>query len=873
MKDAALFGSWVRQRRKALDLTQHVLADLVGCSVATLKKIEADQRRPSRQLAERLAASLHVPSSEQAAFLARARRLVVQHHDLLESDASACVLPPLSKRLPMEQTVFIGRDDELGRIAAKLADPGCRLLTLTGPGGIGKSRLALRAVGQLSTETDIWWVPLAEVAAPTMLASALVAHLPWPDVPAEHPEATLLSILAPRAGLLVLDNFEQLLAAAPNSEPSAVDLLLRLLDCCPRLKLLVTSRERLNVQAEWLFSLAGLPLEDAAPTLFVARAQQVQPDFVLKEQEDAVAEICQQVEGLPLAIELAASWTQTLSCVQIAQQIRQQPEALASRLRDLPARHRSLDSLFEQSWQLLSADEQMVWMQLAVFRGGCFVQEGLVVCEADLSTLQTLVDRSLVRADGEGRFQLHGLAQHYVGRKLDASDTAASTRRRHFAVYAALIEQTAKHAFGPEAEPWLRHLDNELGNLRAAWTWAVGVADTAALYRLMRPSSIYWQVRGYFHEGADWMQQLLERTAGDQGAQHTEALIVYSNMRARSGHPREALPYLLDGYQRATSDNDPYLLGMAALNMSQAAQTPDQRLHYGRMAITALRAAGDQMHLGAMLWMLGDELRAQGELEPARNAYTESVDVLRQIGNTAETIYPIGNLGRLALLQGDVVTAQSSFAECVVLARRSGNPVILADWLLRLGVTELYQGQLEAAREALEEAHRLAQKTGHHQVVPNISGWLALQAVLTGDIERASAALRQSLHGYIQLVALEDGTLTHATRYHNRPDVLDALIAAAHVQAVESRMELVIVALSAATRMQTEQGYWLEPPLHQMVKELAATARAALGEQEFERYWDQGQIVTVVDVMTQLVELPTRPGVSRLVLLERNLQR
>lgn len=850
MDDVGMFGSWVRQRRKALDLTQHALADRIGCSVATLKKIEADQRRPSRQLAERLVASLQIGSSEQAAFLARARGLAIENTASPTAETALTVAAP---QLPAERTAFIGRDHELQQIATLLADPACRLLTLTGPGGIGKSRLALRAAGQFSAEADVWWVALAEVVAPAMLAPTILAQLPHANTASNDTEAALVSFLAPRTGLLVLDNVEQLLTATPTSASVAVDLLLRLLDRCPRLKLLVTSREQLQLQAEWLLSLDGLPLDDAAPTLFAVRARQVQPGFALAEQALAVAEICRLVEGLPLAIELAASWIRTLSCREIVQQLRQQPQALSWQLRDLPARHQSLNQLFAQSWRLLGPDEQGVWMRLAVFAGGCRTAEALAVGETTRSTLRSLVERSLVFAGGDGRLRLHSLARHYAAGKLDASTSADRARQRHGLVYAALAEQVARHTFGPQAEEWLRLLDADHDNLRAAWGWAIHQADAALLHRLMRPSSIYWQERGLFAEGADWMQQLLEHTAGAEGAHRTEALLIYSNMLARSGRPREALPFLLDGFQRASSGDNAYLLGMAALNMSQAVSAPDQRLQYAHLALDALRRSGDYMHVGAMLWMLGDELRAQGAFEPARQAYTESVEVLRQIGNAAAMIYPLGNLGRLRLLEGDVASAGQSFAECVELARRRGNPVLLADWLLRLAVAELYRGQLAEARAALEEALLLAQKAGHGQLVPNLWSWLALQAALAGDGERANAALRQSLHGYMDLIGLGDHRLLPSAGYHERPDVLDILITAARVCEATQRMGLGVMALSAAERIQVIQGYQLEPLLARLATDITATAKAILDEEAFAQYWEQGQDASLGDVLVRLV--------------------
>ena len=265
------FGYWVRRRRKVLDLTQQALADQVGCSVAAIKKIETDQRQPSRQLAERLADYLHVSPAERATFLALARGAVLPE-GFAPSFAPATTSPTQPAPLPMEASPFIGRSDELQQIAAYLADPSCRLLSLVGTGGIGKTRLALRAVEQAQFAHGVCFVPLADVSAPALVVPAIVLHLGLHTAGSGDGEHGLISFLHRRELLLVLDNFEHLLADDQIAVDAPVALLGRILNTCPRVKLLVTSRERLNMQAEWLLPIAGLPLEDAAIPLFVERA-------------------------------------------------------------------------------------------------------------------------------------------------------------------------------------------------------------------------------------------------------------------------------------------------------------------------------------------------------------------------------------------------------------------------------------------------------------------------------------------------------------------------------------------------------------------------------------------------------------------------
>jgi predicted ATPase/transcriptional regulator with XRE-family HTH domain len=848
MEITASFGYWVRRRRKALDLTQQALADLSGCSLAAIKKIETDQRQPSQQLAERLADSLQVPPDERAAFLARARGLLVAE-DIAPPIQPSVAAPVAPSALPAESTSFVGRAVELAQIERYLADPGCRLLTLIGPGGIGKTRLAQRAAAQARFAQGACFVPLADIAAPELAAPAVARRLGLQMADASNHEAGLLAYLRDREMLLVLDNVEQLLTPE-GSAAALLSLLSQILDACPDVKLLLTSRERLNIQAEWLLPLAGLPGEDSGMALFVERAQRVRPSFTPEGHEATISTICRLVDGLPLAIELAAGWAQTLSCEQIADQIRSNIDFLATRRRDAPERHRSVRALFDGAWRLLGDQERELLMRLSVFQGGftaetaraiAFAPTGMVL-EAPFSILMllsTLVDTSLVGVDGHGRYELHELTRRYAAERLAAAGETQTIRGRHLDACTALAWNAAAHFSDAEAAHWFERMHTEQANLGAAWDWAMACGDTAALYRLARPLGIFWIERGVWREGAVRLQHLLDRTQDDGSPERALAMIFCGTLLARSGHPFEALPYMTDGYTLAERSGDAYALGIAALAMSQTASEPAQRLRFCRQAIEQFRAVQSYAELARMLWLWGDELRAQSELEQARTAYAESLQLYRDMGNRFDIVYPLGNLGRLALLGGDIASAQRSFAECVELSRRTGNSVSLADWLVRLGSVALYQGKLAQARAALQEALALAQELAHNQLVPNILAWLAILAVTEGDTDTAGRLLHQCLDDGARMIAA--GNQMRDTQYHERPDFLETVIAVAHLHAARSQWECATLTLSFATQLLRKQGSPLDPPLQSMLGELRATCRSTLGEAVFTAHWRHGQ--------------------------------
>ena len=405
------FGNWVKRRRKALDLTQQELAERVGCSISLIFKIESDERRPSRQIAELLAAHLEIPSDQRNLFLKVARQEkgveTLESASSLSGSGSTARPHPLPENLPLPLTSIVGREHELRAIIRQLQDPACRLLTLTGPGGVGKTRLVLEVAHQKHEfGNGTCFVSLVGTSAAEFIVPAIADALGFSFSGATDLKTQLFNHLKEKNILLILDNLEHLL--------DGIEILDGLLEHAPYVKLLTTSREQLNLRAEWVFEVQGLPVPshieltnpelNSAVALFIQRAKQANANFTPPpENLPAIIRICQLVEGLPLGLELAATWVRMLSLEEIANEIEKNLDFLTTTARDMPQRHRSIRAVFDYSWNLLSDNEQRSLRQLAVFRGGFTREAAERVAGVTLFQLSAFVDKSLLR---------HSNAQH-----------------------------------------------------------------------------------------------------------------------------------------------------------------------------------------------------------------------------------------------------------------------------------------------------------------------------------------------------------------------------------------------------------------------------------------------------------------------------
>jgi len=414
------FGNWVKRRRKALDLTQQELAQRVGCSLATIVKIESDERRPSRQIAELLVQHLEIPAEQSEKFLkvARKEKSVDTLGDIVDTTQPS---PKPGTQIPQSPGSLIGREFELAEITRLMEDSKCRLLTLTGAGGIGKTRLALETASQQQAVFELGgiFINLAPLGGRDQIVTAIADALGFVLYSASDRSVQLINRLSDKEVLIVLDNFEHLL-----SQADCVSLPRDLLAGAPLVKLMVTSREPLQLQSEWVFEVRGLPIpginesdtfeSSSAVKLFVQRAQQTRSGFALRpEDRSAVREICQLVDGMPLAIELAATWTRTLTCAEIGREIQSNVNFLTTSSRDTTERHRSLRATFDHSWKLLSSQEQAVLQRLSIFKGGFTREAAEYVAGANLSLLSALVSKSLLHRTEQGQYDLHELVRQY----------------------------------------------------------------------------------------------------------------------------------------------------------------------------------------------------------------------------------------------------------------------------------------------------------------------------------------------------------------------------------------------------------------------------------------------------------------------------
>jgi predicted ATPase/DNA-binding SARP family transcriptional activator/Tfp pilus assembly protein PilF len=485
------------------------------------------------------------------------------------------------QNLPAHLTPFVGRQRELDLVDQLLSKPDCRLLTVVGPGGVGKTRLALRAAERIygadTFAEGVWFVPLENIPSPSLLTATVAEVLGLALKSQQTPEAQLLDHLRPRTMLLVLDNLEHMLHPNPlperqgtdpagqgeegPDEAECADLLLEILREAPGIKILVTSRERLNCKAEFLLALKGLPhpqdltglgdpaassgqalsgLDYPAPQLFLERAGRAQAGFAATEETaPAIVRICQLVEGLPLGIELAAAslgpGAGARSCEQIAGAIHEGLDALAAPLRDLPRRQRSIHAVFEHSWQLLSEVERDIYRRLSVFRGGFDLQAArTVVWQAEDDKggrsgrasyarlpLQGLADRSLLRleaaeqGDGATRYSLHPLLRQCAAEKLaENPGEEAATRERHGRFYLAFLEAREEAITGPQAEEGLDQIQGEIANVRAAWAWGVAQNAIDALHQSVSTLAHFYNCRGLFQEGEAAFRRTAEHLFG-----------------------------------------------------------------------------------------------------------------------------------------------------------------------------------------------------------------------------------------------------------------------------------------------------------------------------------------------------------------------
>ncbi|HEX8919471.1 MAG TPA: tetratricopeptide repeat protein, partial [Chloroflexota bacterium] len=673
------FGDLLRRYRVAAGLTQEELAELANLSVRGISDLERGVKQaPHRYTIQALVEALALPEEEQAALQATIARR--RGPASTSSDASQMLT------LPLAPTPFIGRRQEVKEIGDTLRRETVRLLTLTGPGGIGKTRLALHVASELpdAFPDGVIFVSLDSVADPGLVPSTIATRLELKEVSGEPILAKVIEYLNERRMLLVLDSFEHLLEAA--------QVVSRLLALCPYVTILITSRAVLHVAAEHEYPVPPLPtpapgyLPDLdllgrydAVQLFLQRAQAVKPDFTMTAESTAsIAEICWRLDGLPLAIELAAARIRLFHPQALAGRLKTRLGLLTGGAKDVPCRQQTLRNTFDWSYDLLSPQEQALFAGLSVFVGSFTFEGAAAVCNSEgmldlLDGIASLVDKSLLLQKGgaEPRFGMLETIREYASEKLETQGNTEATRTAHAEWFLALVEEAEPELRGPDQRLWLRRLERDHDNLLAALQWTEENSETTIGLRLATALWRFWSTRGQYSEGRRWLEVLL---AFDE----------------RLGHPV------------------PPMLRAKALN--QAARFADRQGDLERVATLAneslalYRAAEDKVGLAAALSTLGGTMKEQGDYKEAMAILDESLALRRELGDTARIASALNSVGGAARWQGQYDRAESCFNEALQLYTERGDTAGIGHMLFRLGDVALDRCDFLGARRLYQES-------------------------------------------------------------------------------------------------------------------------------------------------------------------------
>ncbi len=584
--------------------------------------------------------------------------------------------------IPTSPTPFVGRVDELAAIFDLLDHPQCRLLTLVGPGGVGKTRLALEAAATVinratsSAFNDVCYVPLQPLSAPELIFSAVAEALDLRLYPGEEPIQQLIYALRPTTTLLILDNLEHLL--------DGIGFLPSLLGGAPGIKILTTSRETLNLQEEWLYPIQGMAYPSGgndlerydAVQLFVQLARRARPDFSLEAEQPAVLRICQLLEGMPLALEMTAAWLRRLPVQQIVLELEHGLDILENPARNVPSRHRSMRAVFEHSWSLLNPTEQDVLKKLSVFRGGFERAAAEAVAEASLGVLSALVDKSLLRVDAAGRYDFHELARQYAEEQLDAMPAISrQVHDLHCDHFTEFLTERFDNIARLRAKHALDALATELPNVRAAWDWAIEHRVGHALLKIGSSLGRYYNTRWLPADGAEVFGRAVTRLQDQAGRGFELAVARYEKALCvcKLGRFEEARSLNEAIVTEAALEEHPWLITEALVSLCDVCALMgdyERAQQFGQQGVDRLRQERPQTWFLAMgLLYLAKTLHLQAEYSGARERLLEAIAVATELGAPNTAAEARAELGYLELSLHAHQEARLTFAENLALAR------------------------------------------------------------------------------------------------------------------------------------------------------------------------------------------------------------
>jgi predicted ATPase/DNA-binding CsgD family transcriptional regulator len=690
-------------------------------------------------------AKLYVKNRREA--IERAKAL-----GLLDADQSSGIAPPTN--LPAEATPFVGRSNELAEIRRLLRES--RLLTLIGPGGIGKTRLALKAAEQAAGgfRDGSFFVSLAPIASVEQITQAIAEAARFPISTSEDPQYQLLRYLRRKQMLITLDNFEHLLAGA--------NILSEILHVAPGIKILVTSRERLKLQGETILQIAGMALPDEAQppdlqhedavTLFLQSAAKVRTAFSPSAQDqEHIRKICQLVLGMPLAIELAASWLHTLTVGEIGKELERGLNILAADWPDAPARHRSIRATFDHSWTLLNSDERDVLMRLSVFRGGFTREAAEQVTGASLTLLRSLVDKSILQsAPDSGRFEMHELLRQHAQERLEHQTPAAgSAREAHASFFSEFMKGKSENLKGKRQIAALAELEADLENIRAGWQYYIERADARRLQNYMQAFWLFYWIRGSNRAAVELFTQAVEVLGQARGDAETDAargtaMAHQAHFLAWIGLAEQGFPLARESVQilERLHDSDGLVFAYNSLDLiSYYLGWLEQEREAADKLVAVARASDDRWVMAFALFVSGSTSFRAGDYEKAEQLLQTGLKLADEMGDGTVSVLSQLTLGHLAVARGGTQKARECFQRCLRISRQMGFRWAIANSTKYLGQVALLEGNISEAEGYFLQGLRIAYDLALDRDIINYLYELARVRVAQDRLEEAVGLL------------------------------------------------------------------------------------------------------------------------------------
>jgi len=789
-----------------------------------------------------------------------------------------------------QPTPFVVRPAELSQVAERLDNPHCRLLTLVGLGGTGKTRLALQAGTERFDRypNGVFFFALASIASPDFLPATLASTLQVTLHGEKQPLDEVIQFLRDKHMLLIMDNFEHLLDGAR--------LLGDILAAAPDVKIIATSREPLHIVEEWLLDIEGLEYPDSdqvehaegynAVQLFVQSASRVQANFSLAANRAAVVRICRLVEGMPLGIELAAAWVRVIPCSDIAASLERNLDLLGTSLRNFPERHRTIGLTFEYSWNLLAVSERDALAKLSIFRGGFSLEAARTVADATPLLLMGLAEKSLVRLTLPERYDIHELVRRCAGEKLVEASLDRATRESYLAYYLELADREGAKITGPDQGRALELVGSERDNFWECLSWALDSENFAAALRLAVALSRFWFRQGLIRDGLKWLERILSKTTDIQSIARAQALHRGAYLAWMQGAYQKSEQYAADSLALCEILDDKLdqtwalnMLGMLAWTRGENREAQAfyrQCLAIHREMIGQQRDAGVLQNIASTLQNLGNALNSGGEYAETVKVFEESLAVYKELGNTLGIADILLNLGDLANLMGNFAHARSLLLESIALYEQLGLKERGTMAWRNLAETALGEGDYAQARQTFEEVLRIREASGATPLIGSALldlGWVALAE---GQLDQAQTYATQSKelfdstghrHNYVSClnllgnVNLKQGDLGTARQWFresaaiansqgNKRGVLLALIGLGQVACATERVSQAIRLFSCIEAQCREIGMNLRKSDREDFDSSLKAARAAISHELFDVAWLDGQALTLGQAVT-----------------------